>query len=98
MKILQTQEKLTQLFRQKGEVTDVKLKYDDQGNFRRFAFVGYKTVEMAQQAQEYFDKTYVGAAKICVELCTGFGKKFIFSSTKRYTASFIMKCIFIYYY
>lgn len=65
--------KLRQHFSQKGEVTDVKLKYNSENKFRGFAFVGYRTPDAAVEARDYFDKTYVGACRITVELCTSLG-------------------------
>jgi len=70
-----TQEKLKQLFGEKGEVTDVQLKYTTEGKFRHFAFIGFRDGEKAQEAQEYFDKTFVGASRIAVELCHSLGEK-----------------------
>ena len=67
---LQTSEKsLRELFGQKGTVTDCSLKYAPNGQFRRFAFIGYKTEQEAQDAQKYFDKTFVRSARI--KVCGG---------------------------
>ncbi|CAL8130979.1 unnamed protein product [Orchesella dallaii] len=70
-----TQDKLKQLFEEKGEVTDVQLKYTPEGKFRHFGFVGFRDGETAQVAQQYFDKTFVGASRICVSLCHTLGAK-----------------------
>jgi len=69
-----TEDKLKQLFSEKGEVTDVQLKYNSEGKFRHFAFVGFKDGVTAQGAQAYFDKTFIGASRIAVELCHGLGE------------------------
>lgn len=57
----------------KGTVTDVQLKFAEDGKFRGFAFVGFKTKEEADIARDYFDKTFFGATKIQVESCVGLG-------------------------
>ena len=43
------------------------------GNFRGFAFIGFKTDEEAEAAKKYFQGTYIGAAKIQVEDCAALG-------------------------
>ncbi|XP_012282363.1 probable RNA-binding protein 19 isoform X2 [Orussus abietinus] len=68
-----SEDRLRQLFSEKGVVTDVQLKYTAEGKFRRFCFVGYKTEHEAQAALEYFDKTCIDTSKISVELCSGLG-------------------------
>lgn len=50
-------------------VTDVSLKYNDYGAFRRFAFVGFKTEEGAQRAIDRLNNTYFAKSKLSVELC-----------------------------
>ena len=69
-----TKEKLSELFNQKGIVTDVQLKYTKDGKFRHFGFVGFKTEEEAQNAVQYFNNTCIKASRIKVELCAGLGK------------------------
>jgi RNA recognition motif-containing protein len=54
-------------------VTDLQLKYTKEGKFRGFAFVGYRTEEEANAARNYFNGTYIGAAKIDVRTCTDLG-------------------------
>ncbi|EFN75799.1 Probable RNA-binding protein 19 [Harpegnathos saltator] len=68
-----TDNKLKELFSEKGIVTDVQLKYTKDGKFRRFAFIGYKTEEQAQLAQSYFDKSYIESCRISVEKCANLG-------------------------
>ena len=45
------------------------MKYNSQGKFRCFAFVGFKSEEQATEARDYFNNTYVQNCKIKVELC-----------------------------
>lgn len=51
-----------------GTLTDVKVARKVDGTARRFGFVGYKNDAEAAKAMEWFDKTYVGSAKIRVEV------------------------------
>lgn len=59
-------QKLKETFSLKGQVTDVQLKYDKEGNFRHFGFVGYKNDDEADSALTYFNNTFVGSCKIQV--------------------------------
>ncbi|XP_050350556.1 probable RNA-binding protein 19 [Nymphalis io] len=68
-----TIEKLRDIFGEKGEVTDVQLKYTKDGKFRNFGFVGYRTEEQAAAAKEHFNGTFVNSMKISVEDCANLG-------------------------
>lgn len=68
-----TDAKLRELFSQKGVVTDVQLKYTEDGKFRRFGFIGYKTEEQAAAALEFFNNTCIDTSRITVEYCAGLG-------------------------
>ncbi|XP_053609018.1 probable RNA-binding protein 19 [Plodia interpunctella] len=68
-----TAEGLKEIFSQKGEVTDVQLKYTKDGKFRNFAFVGYKTDEQAAEALNYFNGTCIRSMKIDVQVCANLG-------------------------
>lgn len=57
------------MFSEKGDVTDVQLKFNSQGKFRCFAFVGFKSDDQAVEARDYFNNTYVQNCKIKVEIC-----------------------------
>jgi len=70
-----TDAKLKTSFSNHGTVTDLQLKYNKQGKFRGFGFVGFKTEEEGTKAKEYLDGTYIGAAKIKVEFCNDLGDK-----------------------
>ncbi|CAG0884800.1 unnamed protein product [Darwinula stevensoni] len=63
-----SEEKLRKAFESHGEVTDVQLKYTKSGKFRHFGFLGFKTPEEANAACKYFDKTFLGASRISVEI------------------------------
>ncbi|XP_047030277.1 probable RNA-binding protein 19 [Helicoverpa zea] len=68
-----TVEKLKDIFGEKGEVTDVQLKYTKDGKFRNFGFIGYRTEEQASQAREYFDGTCINSMQIQVQVCANLG-------------------------
>ncbi|KAH0813088.1 hypothetical protein GEV33_009705 [Tenebrio molitor] len=68
-----TEEKLRDIFQQKGTVTDVQLKYTPDGKFRQFAFVGYQLEDEAQEAIKYFNNMFVKTKKITVEHCALLG-------------------------
>jgi len=52
----------------------VQLKYTQNGKFRQFGFVGFKSEEDALAAQKYFNGTYFGSSKIIVEECKSMSK------------------------
>lgn len=54
-------------FSQKGEITDIQLKSE-----KRNAFIGFKTSEQAQEAIDYFNKTFINSCKISVKAAKGF--------------------------
>ncbi|XP_027196335.2 putative RNA-binding protein 19 [Dermatophagoides pteronyssinus] len=62
-----TQEVLKQKFAEKGEITDIQLRQD-----KRNAFIGYKQPEQAQNAVDYFNKTFIHTSKITVKICDSF--------------------------
>jgi multiple RNA-binding domain-containing protein 1 len=68
-----TEDKLRQNFCAHGLVTDVQLKYTKEGKFRNFAFVGFKSDAEAEKAQKFLNNSYLGAAKIQVEVCANLG-------------------------
>ena len=45
------------------------MKYNQDGVFRSFAFIGYRSEDQAKAAHEYFNNNYVQTSKIKVELC-----------------------------
>ncbi|KAH7637908.1 rna-binding protein 19-like protein [Dermatophagoides farinae] len=58
-----TQEVLQQKFAEKGEITDIQLRQD-----KRNAFIGYKQSEQAQNAVDYFNRTFIHTSKITVKI------------------------------
>ena len=70
-----TDVKLRTICSSHGDVTDLQLKYNKLGKFRGFGFVGFKDEKQAEKAREWLDDTYIGAAKIKVELCKDLGSE-----------------------
>jgi multiple RNA-binding domain-containing protein 1 len=64
----QLQQHFTQTKAPSGNITDVKVAHKRDGTSRRFGFVGYKTEAEAAKAQAWFDKTFIGSARVRVEI------------------------------
>jgi multiple RNA-binding domain-containing protein 1 len=62
-----TESQLKQFFSVKGEVTDVKLLKDADGNFRRVAFVGFRNSNEEESMVRFFNNNYIGTSKVAVE-------------------------------
>ncbi|KAJ2546757.1 Multiple RNA-binding domain-containing protein 1 [Coemansia sp. RSA 1933] len=68
-----TEDRFRSHFGAKGEVTDVKLVYNDSGRFRQFGYIGYQSEEEAKAAQEYFNNSFIDTSKVAVEIAKPFG-------------------------
>lgn len=64
---------LKEAFGKRGEVTDVRIVRTQAGKSRQFAFVGFRSDDMARDAVKYFNGTFLLAdgAKVIVELAVG---------------------------
>lgn len=62
------EDKLRKVFSEDGPVTDVKLVRKRNGQSRRFAFIGFKTMEDAERVVKFRDGTYIDTAKVTVQL------------------------------
>lgn len=67
-----TEDKLREFFGKQGNVTDVKLMKKRNGESRRFAFIGYKSMEDAEKSVKYFDKSFIDTARIDVSIAKTF--------------------------
>lgn len=67
-----SEQKIRDLFSQKGTLTDVQLKHKD-GKFRQFGFIGYENEDSAREAVNHFNNTFIGTSKIRVEVCAVLG-------------------------
>lgn len=68
-----TDARLREHFSQKGAVTDVKLMRRPDGTSRKFGFVGYRSDEEAQQALDYFNRTFIDTSRISIEFAKKIG-------------------------
>ncbi|XP_055002947.1 probable RNA-binding protein 19 [Sorex araneus] len=67
------EERFRQLFAAFGTLTDCSLKFTRDGKFRKFGFIGFKSEEEAAAALRHFHRTFIGTARVTVELCKAFG-------------------------
>ncbi|XP_028966943.1 probable RNA-binding protein 19 [Galendromus occidentalis] len=70
-----TENKIRDFFSSKGTVTDVALKFTPEGKFRRFGFIGFASSNEAEEAQKYFDKTFMGTSRLHVEISKELAEK-----------------------
>jgi multiple RNA-binding domain-containing protein 1 len=54
-------------FNKKGEITDIKIMRKENGESRKFAFLGFKTLEQAKESLKYYHNTYIKTCRISVE-------------------------------
>ncbi|KAK9321457.1 hypothetical protein V1517DRAFT_326423 [Lipomyces orientalis] len=67
-----SEEKFRERFAEHGGViTDCKLMRTRNGTSRRFGFVGFRSAQHAAEAVKYFNRTFIGMAKIEVALAKG---------------------------
>ncbi|KAH6757462.1 nucleotide/nucleic acid binding protein [Perilla frutescens var. hirtella] len=68
-----SEDRLREFFSQKGEITDVKLMRKKDGTSRQFAFVGYRTVQEADEAIKYFTNSFMDTCKLTCEIARKVG-------------------------
>lgn len=68
-----SEEKLKELFSCCGEITDVRLVRTREGTSRKFGFIGFNSAPHAGDALKRFNKTYIGASRIEVDLAKPYG-------------------------
>lgn len=62
-----TEKELSAHFSKKGAITDVKIMKKENGQSRRFAFLGFKSDSEANETIKYFNDTFLWTCKILVE-------------------------------
>ncbi|KAL2244495.1 UNVERIFIED_CONTAM: putative RNA-binding protein 19 [Sesamum indicum] len=67
------EDRLRDFFSQKGEVTDAKLMRTKDGKSRQFGFVGFRTDHEAQEAINYFNKSFMDTCRITCEIARKVG-------------------------
>lgn len=70
-----TDARLREHFSTRGAVTDVKLMRRPDGTSRKFGFVGFRSEEEAQQALDYFNRTFIDTSRITVEHAKSIGNE-----------------------
>ena len=58
------EDKLRNTFATKGDVTDIQLKFTKGGVFRKFAFIGFKSEVEAQNAVDFFNRSFLDSSRI----------------------------------
>ena len=72
------EDKLKEKFSEFGRITDIQLKFTRDGKFRKFVFIGFETLDEANNAIGALHKSYIGTNQIQVETCAGLGKVAIY--------------------
>ncbi|XP_054798328.1 uncharacterized protein LOC129303204 isoform X2 [Prosopis cineraria] len=67
------EDRLRDLFSQKGEITDVKLMRTKDGKSRQFGFIGFRTEDEANEAIKYFNRSYLDTCRITCEVARKVG-------------------------
>ncbi|KAL7120560.1 hypothetical protein ACP275_02G129100 [Erythranthe tilingii] len=67
------EDRLREFFSQKGEVTDAKLMRTKDGKSRQFGFVGFRTEHEAEEATNYFNKSFLDTCRITCEIAQKVG-------------------------
>jgi len=62
-----TEKQLHEHFSKKGLITDVKIMKKDNGQSRKFAFIGFKGESEANESIKYYNNTFLWTCKIIVE-------------------------------
>ncbi|XP_010529287.1 PREDICTED: multiple RNA-binding domain-containing protein 1 isoform X2 [Tarenaya hassleriana] len=68
-----TEDRLRDVFSQKGEITDAKVIRCKDGKTRQFAFIGFRSEDEAQEAIKYFNKSYLDTSRIFCEIARKVG-------------------------
>jgi multiple RNA-binding domain-containing protein 1 len=80
-----SEQRLRDIFSQKGEVTDVKIMRTPKGESRKFGFVGYKTIKDATSARAYFNNSFIDTSRITVEFALSYGSEKIPRAWSKYS-------------
>ncbi|KAJ9170111.1 hypothetical protein P3X46_018243 [Hevea brasiliensis] len=79
------EDRLREVFSQKGEITDAKLMRAKDGKSRQFAFIGFRTEHEAEEAIKYFNKSFLDTSRITCELAHKVGDPNIPRPWSRYS-------------
>ncbi|KAK1583281.1 hypothetical protein Q3G72_022445 [Acer saccharum] len=62
------EDRLREVFSQKGEITDSKLMRTKDGKSRQFAFIGFRTEQEAEEAIKYFNRSFLDTCRLTCEI------------------------------
>ncbi|KAB1210487.1 Multiple RNA-binding domain-containing protein 1 [Morella rubra] len=79
------EDRLRELFSQKGEITDAKLMRTKDGKSRQFAFIGFRTEHEAEDAIKYFTQSYIDTFRVTCEIARKVGDPDIPRPWSRYS-------------
>lgn len=79
------EDRLREVFSQKGEITDAKLMRTKDGKSRQFAFIGFRTESEAEEAIKYFNKSFLDTSRITCEIAHKLGDPNIPRPWSRYS-------------
>lgn len=79
------EDRLRELFSQKGEITDAKLMRTKDGKSRQFAFIGFHREREAEEAIKYFNKSYIDTFRVTCEIAHKVGDPSIPRPWSRYS-------------
>ncbi|KAF7831239.1 multiple RNA-binding domain-containing protein 1 [Senna tora] len=79
------EDRLRELFSQKGEITDVQLRRTEDGKSRQFGYIGFYTEHEAEEAIKYFNRSYLDTHRITCEVALKVGDPNIPRSRSRYS-------------
>ena len=67
------EDRLRELFGERGHITDCCMKFTKGGAFRKFAFIGYKSGDQASAAVKHLNNSFLDTSKIAVEIAKDLG-------------------------
>ena len=77
------EERFRTLFGAFGTLTDCSLKFTEDGKFRKFGFVGFKTEDDANKALKHFNKSFVDTSRVTVRNRLSPDEQLVFSHAER---------------
>ncbi len=78
------EDRLRDLFSQKGEVTDVKVCRTRSGKSRRFGFVGFASAADARRARAFFHRSFLDTRRMSVDAAIAVGSSRLARPWSRY--------------
>ena len=67
------EDRVRSIFGEIGPLTDCSFKYTKEGAFRRFAFIGYTSEDVASKAVKHFNQSFIDTSRLVVEIAKELG-------------------------